>query len=78
VAAEKILPPLDADGGSAHTPRIGWGVPPVHAVVPRRVICDWRSWPASWSSARSRRMARLVSFRSQTNYVRYSERIANW
>jgi excisionase family DNA binding protein len=46
VAAEKILLPLDADGGSAHTPWHRVRGSPVHAVVPCRVACDWRSWPA--------------------------------
>lgn len=33
-------------------PGIGSGVPPVHAVVPCRVICDWRSWPAGGRGCR--------------------------
>src|SRR5215208_532955 len=52
VAAEKILLPLDADGGSAHTPWHPVRVPPVPAVVPCGPVCDWRSWPAGGRGCR--------------------------
>jgi len=46
VAVEKILLPLDADGGSAHTP---WHRGEGSTGTCRGAVscaCDWRSWPA--------------------------------
>jgi len=52
VAAEKILLPLTPTVARRTLPGMGWGVPSVHAVVPCRVICDWRSWPTGGRGCR--------------------------